>query len=277
MEKSELFGGSLLGYGGFGCVFYPKYNCKTKKFNKKGLTVSKIQKKRWKSKHEIYISSLVKKIKNYEFFFVPVLSWCDVKINQIKDDEIHDCPIIKKHQEFYSMELKRINGLDYIDLLKGEKKVKSVDDLMEDYLWLYHSIKILMEKKLVHFDIKGENVMFNIETSKPLIIDFGLSLSQVEIEKNLSNYFYVYDPSYYLWSPEIHLINLILNIGKPNNGEIKEMLNKYFNNRIFLDGFSSSFLKEMKGDYERYFQKMCESKDEKDIINELLKFWSHSQ
>ena len=34
-------GGALLGYGGFGCVFYPKFNCQTKKFNKKSKTVSK--------------------------------------------------------------------------------------------------------------------------------------------------------------------------------------------------------------------------------------------
>ena len=219
-------GGALLGYGGFGCVFYPKFNCQTKKFNKKSKTVSKIQKKRWKSTHEIYISDQVKKIKNYEYYFVPILSSCNVSLNKIKDDEIYDCPILKDNKQFYSMELKYINGMDYIDLIKSDDIKKfNVNLLMNDFIYLYNSIKILIKHSIVHFDIKSENVMYNIDTGKPMIIDFGLSISQKEIKKNLKDYFYVYDPTYYLWSPDIHLICFIVNYEKlPTNDMINIML-----------------------------------------------------
>tara|TARA_Y100001970_G_scaffold208425_1_gene253991 strand:- start:1297 stop:2319 length:1023 start_codon:yes stop_codon:yes gene_type:complete len=268
-------GGALLGYGGFGCVFYPKFNCRTKKFNKKSKTVSKIQKKRWKSTHEIYISDLVKKIKNYEYYFVPILSSCNVSLNKIKDDEIYDCPVLKDNKQFYSMELKYINGMDYIDLIKSDDIKKfDVNLLMNDFIYLYNSIKILIKHSIVHFDIKSENVMYNIDTGKPMIIDFGLSISQKQIKKNLKDYFYVYDPTYYLWSPDIHLICFIVNYEKlPTNDMINIMLSEYFSNYVFLQGFSEQFLDDLKKCYQVKFTKICEGKDPKKVVDELLGYW----
>ena len=268
-------GGALLGYGGFGCVFYPKFNCRTKKFNKKSKTVSKIQKKRWKSTHEIYISDQVKKIKNYEYYFVPILSSCNVSLNKIKDDEIYDCPVLKDNKQFYSMELKYINGMDYIDLIKSDDIKKfDVNLLMNDFIYLYNSIKILIKHSIVHFDIKSENVMYNIDTGKPMIIDFGLSISQKEIKKNLKDYFYVYDPTYYLWSPDIHLICFIVNYEKlPTNDMINIMLSEYFSNYVFLQGFSEQFLDDLKKCYRVKFTKICQGKDPKKVVDELLGYW----
>ena len=268
-------GGGLLGYGGFGCVFYPKFNCRTKKFNKKSKTVSKIQKKRWKSTHEIYISDQVKKIKNYEYYFVPILSSCNVSLNKIKDDEIYDCPILKDNKQFYSMELKYINGMDYIDLIKSDDIKKfDVNLLMNDFIYLYNSIKILIKHSIVHFDIKSENVMYNIDTGKPMIIDFGLSISQKQIKKNLKDYFYVYDPTYYLWSPDIHLICFIVNYEKlPTNDMINIMLSEYFSNYVFLQGFSEQFLDDLKKCYLVKFTKICQGKDPKKVVDELLGYW----
>ena len=265
-------GGALLGYGGFGCVFYPKFNCRTKKFNKKSKTVSKIQKKRWKSTHEIYISDLVKKIKNYDYYFVPILSACNVSLNKIKDDEIYDCPVLKDNKQFYSMELKYINGMDYIDLIKSDDIKKfDVNLLINDFIYLYNSIKILIKHSIVHFDIKSENVMYNIDTGKPMIIDFGLSISQKEIKKNLKDYFYVYDPTYYLWSPDIHLISFIVNYEKlPTKDMINIMLSEYFSNYVFLQGFSEGFLDDLKKCYQVKFTKICEGKDPKKVVVELL-------
>lgn len=268
-------GGALLGYGGFGCVFYPKFNCRTKKFNKKSKTVSKIQKKRWKSTHEIYISDQVKKIKNYEYYFVPILSSCNVSLNKIKDDEIYDCPILKDNKQFYSMELKYINGMDYIDLIKSDDIKKfDVNLLMNDFIYLYNSIKILIKHSIVHFDIKSENVMYNIDTGKPMIIDFGLSISQKQIKKNLKDYFYVYDPTYYLWSPDIHLISFIVNYEKlPTKDMINIMLSEYFSNYVFLQGFSEQFLDDLKKCYLVKFTKICHGKDPKKVVDELLGYW----
>jgi serine/threonine protein kinase len=268
-------GGALLGYGGFGCVFYPKFNCRTKKFNKKSKTVSKIQKKRWKSTHEIYISDLVKKIKNYDYYFVPILSACNVSLNKIKDDEIYDCPVLKDNKQFYSMELKYINGMDYIDLIKSDDIKKfDVNLLINDFIYLYNSIKILIKHSIVHFDIKSENVMYNIDTGKPMIIDFGLSISQKEIKKNLKDYFYVYDPTYYLWSPDIHLISFIVNYEKlPTKDMINIMLSEYFSNYVFLQGFSEGFLDDLKKCYQVKFTKICEGKDPKKVVDELLGYW----
>lgn len=269
-------GGALLGYGGFGCVFYPKFNCRTKKFNKKSKTVSKIQKRRWKSTHEIYISDLVKKIKDFEYYFVPILSSCNVSINKIKDDEIYDCPVIKENKDFYSMELKHINGMDYIDLIKQGDTVKKYDttELINDFVYLYRGIKILIKHSIVHFDMKSENVMYNIDTGRPMIIDFGLSISQKEIKKNLKHYFYVYDPTYYLWSPDIHLINFIVNNDKlPTSDMLNIMLSEYFSNYLFLHGFSQKFLDDLKKCYLVKFTKLCQKKDKNKVIDELLGYW----
>ena len=97
---------------------------------------------------------------------------------------------------------------------------------------------------IIHYDIKGENIMYDKSRDIPVIIDFGLSIIKKDIKPNfndpdyidrLSNYFYVYAPDYSLWCLDIHYLCFIIN--HPNSdvkNEIENMVTIYMqNNKSF--------------------------------------------
>jgi hypothetical protein len=84
------------------------------------------------------------------------------------------------------------------------------------------------EARVVHYDIKVQNVVFNTRSKIPIIIDFGLSFSIDDVHailsganasaaasdfdrlKGLAAYFYGYFPDYDAWPLEVHIISYIV-------------------------------------------------------------------
>jgi hypothetical protein len=64
-------------------------------------------------------------------------------------------------------------------------------------------LAILVKSKMVHFDLKIQNVLF---VPKPLIIDFGISIDMKKVYKDLRSNFFVYSPTQYEWPIEVHLL-----------------------------------------------------------------------
>jgi serine/threonine protein kinase len=80
--------------------------------------------------------------------------------------------------------------------------------------------------RVVHYDIKVQNVVFNTRSKIPIIIDFGLSFSIDDVHailsdanaaasdfdrlKGLATYFYGYFPDYDAWPLEVHIISYIV-------------------------------------------------------------------
>ena len=66
----------------------------------------------------------------------------------------------------------------------------------------------MKENGIVHFDIKGDNILFNYDSEQPIIIDFGLSMDVTKLEIKadiLKKYFYIYAPDYYVWPLEVYI------------------------------------------------------------------------
>ena len=65
--------------------------------------------------------------------------------------------------------------------------------LVNSYNHLLNTIGILVDLNIVHYDLKGNNIMFDNSNQLPLILDFGLSIKIDEIKKeNLTKHFYTY-------------------------------------------------------------------------------------
>lgn len=90
MSLSHQFKSSrseFLGEGSYGCVYYPGITCKGKK-NKKKL-ITKIQEISFYSDNEKNNGKYIKtNIKNYNKYFSPVLKFCIVKFNTIKNTNL---------------------------------------------------------------------------------------------------------------------------------------------------------------------------------------------
>lgn len=203
----------LISQGGFGCVFYPSIQCHKKSPSNKKM-VSKIQKNNAFSKKEIDIGELIMKIPNYENRFVPVTKSCDIDIGKITDKdiktELKKCEVISKEKNFpyISMSMPFIEGGDLINLLRSqERNTTKLSKLLSAYFELLGSLDILYSKDIVHFDLKGNNILFDINEQRAKIIDFGISIQLDKLTpETRKNAFYSFGPEYYIWPMEVHFI-----------------------------------------------------------------------
>jgi serine/threonine protein kinase len=181
---------------------------------------------------------------------------------------------------------------DLYDFLshEGEHEYK------ETYEYLKYSIKLLQEKKIVHYDLKENNIMIHENSSLPIIIDFGISLN---IEKllaggagtstleELKHAFYAYSPTYEVWCFEINFICFLFNargsrgddaafvntpISSPiTNEDLKAVVIDYQKNPVFditnID--REKYSAELIAFYGKYLGKPANEA----IIDIITKYW----
>ena len=243
-----MIGGKLLAEGGYGCVFAPGINCdgssmKTKKY------VSKIQRFDSSAKNEIRIGRIIQELNGFSNHFAPIIKYCEVDIAKIKDDDKNKCTILKKSKTktFVVMKLQYIDGDDFLDYLINQRNsVQLVSNIISSFNHLCHTVGMLVGKNIVHYDIKGGNIIFDKSKEIPLLIDFGLSVNMTKITiNNLKDMFYVYAPDYYIWSLEIHYMCYLVNKNKePTLEELEDISSKYVTgNKALQRNFSPTFLK----------------------------------
>ena len=174
------------------------------------------------------------------------------------------------------MKLQYIEGSDFMDYLINQKNsVQLVSNIIQSFNHILKSITMMISKDIVHYDIKGTNILFDTNKEIPLLIDFGLSVEMNTINvTNLKEMFYVYAPEYYIWSLEIHYICYLVNKNKePTSDELKEIAKKYVQgNKAIQRNFSPSFLKK--------YEKKCYEQLEKynkitytERVEKILSYW----
>jgi len=270
-------GGKLLAEGGYGCVFLPGINCDgsimtTRKY------VSKIQKRDRSARNEIEIGKIIQKITNYNERFSPIIKYCSIDVASIMDKDKEKCMVLKKKKikNFITMKVLYIQGGDLLDyIMKHANSTQIIGNLIDGYKYLLESIALLIKKKIVHYDLKGMNILFSDAKQLPIIIDFGLSIQVNKINKdNMKDFFYVYAPDYYVWPLEVHYLCLLVNKTKsPSKTDLKELAHEYVkNNKGLTKNYSSNFLKQ--------FEKKCYNQllyynsfsDEK-RLSKLVNYW----
>ena len=250
-------GGALISEGGYGCIFYP--SIKTKQNHK---YVSKIQKNNFDSRNEAYIGNILKDVPSYLNHFVPVMDSDDINVKKIGDDDIEKCTIFMKYKDtpFINMKIRYVNGKNFLDYIVNNKSssFNFTKLLVNSYNHLLNTLDIMVNLNIVHYDLKGNNIMFDSSNQLPLILDFGLSIKMDEIKKeNLTKHFYTYAPEYSPWALELHYINFLLKVNpNPTNKDLEEMASRFVNSetnpvsivfsREFIDKFEKSCLNQLK-------------------------------
>jgi len=250
-------GGALISEGGYGCIFYP--SIKTKENYK---YVSKIQKNNFDSRNEAYIGNILNDVPSYLNHFVPVMDSYDINVKKIDDDDIEKCTIFMKYKDtpFINMKIRYVNGKNFLDYIVNNKSssFNFTKLLVNSYNHLLNTLDIMVNLKIVHYDLKGNNIMFDSSNQLPLILDFGLSIKMDEIKKeNLTKHFYTYAPEYSPWALELHYINFLLKVNpNPTNKDLEEMVSRFVNSetnpvsivfsREFIGKFEKSCLNQLK-------------------------------
>jgi serine/threonine protein kinase len=243
-------GGNLMSEGGFGCVYHPSINCNGKNTNDDRF-VSKIQKYNKSALNEIKISNILKDINGYKNYFALIVSNCDIDIGKINKTDRNECKLLKKksNSSFILMKLHYIKGDIFINYLVNNKNNnENINNIINNYNHLLKCLNLLIEKKIVHFDIKNENILFNIVMKTPIIIDFGISININSLKyKSIKEFFYVYAPEYYVWPLEVHYLCYLINENtEPQKNELIDMVNLYVDNNSGLKMFSKKFIENFK-------------------------------
>jgi len=169
----------MIGEGGYGCVYLGNH-CEG---SSQG--VSKVVNRR-SALREIANGKRIRKIPDYQNYFVPVESSCVVHSIKYKET----CRALRKQDDYMVMTMPSI------------RTVPTTFDRNAFIATLSHLSK-LIKAKMVHFDLKSENILF---TPHPMMIDFGISIDMKTVYKDLPRNFYVYTPDQYEWPIEVHLL-----------------------------------------------------------------------
>ena len=211
----------LLTVGGYGCIYKPSINCKGEETGNDS-NVSKIQVDNESSRNEIHIAS---KLKSYSDFFILPLKYCKIKRDKIKKQ---DCDLIQKDENLMLIEMEYVPNRSFFDILTEDNLLeRQIFVLLFNYSALLRAIYVLKKHNIIHFDLKLDNVLYDIVEQYPKILDFGISLDKKKISlSNLKKTFWIYAPWYYVWCPDIHFMCYLVNVSSNITLEVIEQIVK---------------------------------------------------
>jgi hypothetical protein len=220
-ESEEQYGGKrelkLINSGAFGCIFRPNLTCDGKIGTAKYVT--KIQKNKRTIAHELRISERVKKIRGYARFFAPVLKYCQVRIKKDHIKDLNKCEIFENETakqiesaSYVSMKTRYVGDNDLRKYIFSNKTPKLfLKEILQTHLYLLKGIQKLFANKIVHYDLKYNNIIFDSGLKVPVIIDFGQSwcTDELKTENEISAAFFVFE-QYDYWCIDILICNYII-------------------------------------------------------------------
>jgi len=186
----------VIGEGSYGCVHKPSLHClKTQQNVNYADNVSKIMKtKEAQSELKEFVTIAKYDPTNEYHLGTPIL--CQPELtDKIIDNEISKCKYIKTSElksdpNNYKILLMKFGGPDLKNLCNNElqKYLSTKSKMKTDHFWLsvHHllkGIRFFKDNNLVHNDIKPQNILFDMKTSKLSFIDFGLMRSKDEVIK----------------------------------------------------------------------------------------------
>ena len=267
----------LIDQGGFGCIFYPGFNCKGKASEKTKKIVTKLQVNNYTAHNEIFIGSIIKKIPNYYLFFLPVTFSCPISLATLNKKYVDKCRILSRDDPNYLLlELPYVKHISFgklfSDSLRSNKHLFLT--FIETFQYVATSIEHLINYNIVHYDLKEENILYSTKYENPILIDFGISIPIDKVNSNnLEKYFYVYGPDYYIWPLEVHAINFLVNVNdKLLLSDIEDLVETYVSHNSGLRIFSDDFKYEYKMMCIEFLKKYQNIKKDT-VIKELLQYY----
>jgi serine/threonine protein kinase len=176
--------------------------------------------------------------------------------------------------------------------------------LFDLYERINDSIQLLVKYKLVHYDLKENNILIESIQQLPYIIDFGLSIDvsrllshpwnekeerNTTIDSNIvygsksssifkHNYlwrqhFYVHAPDYHLWPMEVHIITYLINENDTLTEEdLRKISYEYVSYNKALTYMSPKFKEDIYNTTVATYIRFVHQPREM-VLNELLKYW----
>ncbi len=268
----------LISQGGYGCVYHPGFDVKDTSKTDNDIVV-KLQHKSAVSSNEIEVSKIIMTIPHFIFYFAPILKTEPIEIGEIDKTLIKSCKPVAKNMnsEFVLMTIPYINQESYFESIINIDNTDTrtlLTQYIDSYTFLLSSIEFLLNKKIVHCDIKDDNIVYSRINRNPIIIDFGISIPMEKVNATTRHkYFYVFAPEYYIWCLEIHFINFFIH--KSETIEEKDVIsicNEYIQTCPIFSLFTPTFKKSYSEGAIGYYSQYIGMEKEK-AISHLMETW----
>jgi len=245
-------GGKLIGQGTYGCVFKPHLLCNGNVDKKDKEHVSKLIVMRsgddYRLKNEMEIGKIILKSKKYSKYFSPIISTCPIEFEHISDQDKYKCNSSNKYanNQMILAKLKKITGKNFIDTIENMKGREALVTFLTMYKDIMEGIKFLVQKKIIHYDIKWDNVLFDNKLKRGMIIDFGLSFKIEDLDfnstTNLKQYFYGFWSKMDVWCIDIQYICFLLHINNdPTKYDIQLMVEECISKNSLFKSYLNNF------------------------------------
>jgi len=222
--------------GTFGCTFK-----KRTENNKKTRTIIKIQKYDDSAMREENIGKRIRKIPKYQLYFAPILRTSLITIGEVDDEEIRKCEIITNEQshdrKYITNTMKYVGKYtlgEYVIHVFETRPKLFLRTFIGAYFDTLYDVNLLLQNGINHFDLKENNIIFDLNHKRPILIDFGQSIDESLLNRSAwSDYFFTYGYDYPPWCFEIGVIGFGVNeLGADLEKEIvtAEQVEKLCNN-----------------------------------------------
>lgn len=214
-HKGKKRGGDFFGEGTYGCTFSPPPSCSGAETNIAKLPhnhahiMAKIFRKQEELDNEWSYATQIAKIDPEQKIFLYSAARCETSSKNVRaDPQSRSCTILKsvprKPTTMYMSKMKR-GGMTLDDLVR--KNSVSLQQIIPIMLPVLEGIRKLIKNKLIHHDLKFDNVLYDPVTKTTNIIDFGLMVSMTGVYDPSINEFLYSD--YWLHPPEYHIAKFI--------------------------------------------------------------------
>ena len=207
--------------GSYGCVIKPGYTCSKKHTKQKYLenTISKLfpSKKEWLK--EIELQEIVQnELDPSSTFTIKMIDNCELKPVTIKNTKnIEKCSLVNEKQfnNIYQI-IYEYGGVDVYNIIKRHNPELTVNlniiNALHSFISIMEGLKTLAIKNYVHHDIKLDNILYDFNKNKFILIDFGFLMN---IKKTYNYYSFLFkDPhnlTFKFFPPEYNIMFMAYN------------------------------------------------------------------
>jgi serine/threonine protein kinase len=190
---------SVIGEGAYGCIHKPSLTCKENKIQSYKNKVSKVlTKSKAKIELEEY-ASIDNADKSREYYLGKPVE-CSLDNTPTNIQAIEKCKkgtdLLKSLNDLslLIMDDGGVNLKEYADLIRhwnaSLENVEKTERFFIEFHRIFRGITVFIEKGILHFDMKPQNIVYIAETGRMNIIDFGLTVSLkdklAEIESSIN-------------------------------------------------------------------------------------------
>jgi len=203
--------------GAYGCIYKPSITQRSKIETR---YVNKIQVQKPRTQEEPRLGKIIKTIPNYLRYFAPSEQVSNLVVSVIEKREIKKCKSLDKKKDTETIVALKIPYVgektlgEQIQLYHEKLPNTTLSHLLGFHQHLANALRKLEDEKIriVHHDLKENNIMYSTKLNCPIIIDFGLAfqVDKMETPEEIEKVFFTHYEKYAPWSIEIVCIGTII-------------------------------------------------------------------